>query len=220
MYAANLIHDASYTRICSTASSSLLRNRCRLPFTAWAPAWATLIDDEESSVFWILISGLKISCCAYALSDFRLKNLLLWFFLIFNFNNNYIFITLWGLGSDFAQRLRKYRAALPWSLLSAACPIPGGTLLPRAPNASSPLSNRILVLVFLVDSFFTGARDDIPCENSQHTSRASSSFSYPYVQEDNVVLRYSFMKLTFLLEHLKLKGNLSSALEKHVFFCY
>jgi hypothetical protein len=62
----------------------------------------------------------------------------------------------------------------------------------------------------------TGARDDIPCEESQHTSRASSSFSYPYVQEDNVVLRYSFMKLPFLLEHLK--GNLSSALEKHNFF--
>jgi hypothetical protein len=62
-----------------------------------------------------------------------------------------------------------------------------------------------------------GAHDDVPCENSQHTSRASSSFSYPYVQEDNVVLRYSFMKLPFLLEHLK--GNLSSALEKHDFFC-
>jgi hypothetical protein len=62
----------------------------------------------------------------------------------------------------------------------------------------------------------TGARDDIPCENSQHTSRASSSFSYPCVQEDNVFLRYSFMKLPFLFKHLE--GNLSSALEKHVFF--
>jgi hypothetical protein len=61
-----------------------------------------------------------------------------------------------------------------------------------------------------------GAHDGVPCENSQHTSRANSSFSYPYVQEDNVVLRYSFMKLPFLLEHLK--GNLSSALEKHDFF--
>jgi hypothetical protein len=61
----------------------------------------------------------------------------------------------------------------------------------------------------------TVVRDDIPCENSQHTSRASSSFSYPCVQEDNVFLRYSFMKLPFLFKHLE--GNLSSALEKHVF---
>jgi hypothetical protein len=105
-------------------------------------------------------------------------------------------------------------------LKPALCSVPH----PRR-HPTAPCSKRLLALEqsnsgfgILVDSFFTGARDDIPCENSQHTSRASSSFSYPYVQEDNVVLRYSFMKLTFLLEHLKLKGNLSSALEKHVFF--
>uniref|UniRef100_A0A0A8Y8F5 Uncharacterized protein n=1 Tax=Arundo donax TaxID=35708 RepID=A0A0A8Y8F5_ARUDO len=61
------------------------------------------------------------------------------------------------------------------------------------------------------------SHDDIPCDESQHVSWVSSSSIFPDTQGENFSLRYSFMKLHFLSEHLQC--NLCSALEKHEFFC-
>ncbi|XP_062216239.1 uncharacterized protein LOC133916551 [Phragmites australis] len=59
-------------------------------------------------------------------------------------------------------------------------------------------------------------RDDVPCDESQHTSRVSNSSIFPDTWGENFSLRYGLMKLHFLSEHLK--GNLCSALVKHDFF--
>ncbi|KAL6867450.1 hypothetical protein ACP4OV_015474 [Aristida adscensionis] len=56
------------------------------------------------------------------------------------------------------------------------------------------------------------SRDGIPCDESQDTSRVSSSSFFPDNQGEHFSRRY-FMKLRFLSEHLK--GNLGSALANH-----
>lgn len=57
------------------------------------------------------------------------------------------------------------------------------------------------------------SRDDIPCDESQHTARASNLAIFPDPPYENSSLRHSFMKLHFLSEYLE--GNLCNALVKH-----
>lgn len=57
------------------------------------------------------------------------------------------------------------------------------------------------------------SHNDIPCDESKHTARASNLAIFPDTPYDNFSLRYSLMKLRFLSEYLE--GNLCNALVKH-----
>lgn len=59
----------------------------------------------------------------------------------------------------------------------------------------------------------SASHDDIPCDESQHTARASKSSIFPDTPVEDFPLRYSTMKLHFLSEYLR--GNLCNALVKH-----
>lgn len=117
----------------------------------------------------------------------------------------------------FSMPVSRYSYASQWS----KNPTIGYYVLPNDPSVlETSLTGFALICLTALGNLdmqryhaSTDSHDDIPCDESQHTSRANNSSIFPDTPCENFSLRYNLMRLHFLSEHLE--GNLCNALVKH-----